>query len=172
MAKLRALFLDRDGVLTRERPDYVKSVDELEILPIRLDSLKKIREKGFALVVVTNQSVINRGLTTHEEMSRIHHKLLSELAKRGCKLDAVYYCEHRPDEKCNCRKPEPGLILRAARDLDIDIPSSWMVGDKEIDVEAARRAGCRVERVQTNKGDLEEAIGRILEMEQYFEERV
>lgn len=144
----------------------MKSPEELQILPIGLDALKKMRQRGFALVVVTNQSVIGRGLTTHEQMNKIHQKLVSELAFRGCNLDAVYYCPHRPDEKCRCRKPEPGLILKAARDLGIDLSRSWMVGDKEIDIEAARRAGCRAERVATNKADLDQALAKILAIEE------
>jgi D-glycero-D-manno-heptose 1,7-bisphosphate phosphatase len=166
LAIARAVFLDRDGVLTREKPDYVKSAEELEILPIQLDGLKKTRERGFTLVIITNQSAVNRGLTTHEEMGKIHQKLVTELARRGCILDAVYYCPHRPDEKCNCRKPEPGLIFKAAQDLDIDLSKSWMVGDKAIDAEAGRRAGCRIQLVRTNKGDLDEAIARILNAEE------
>jgi histidinol-phosphate phosphatase family protein len=165
LAKLRAIFLDRDGVLTREKSDYAKSPEELEILPIQPESLKRIREKGFALIVITNQSVIGRGLTTHQQMAKIHEKLLSELAERGCKIDAVYYCPHRPEEKCSCRKPEPGLILKAAEEFDVDISRSWMIGDKDIDLEAASRAGCRGVKVQTNKADLDHAVTLILQVE-------
>ncbi len=166
MAKLRAVFLDRDGVLTREKSDYVKSPEELELLPIRPESLRRLREKGFALIVITNQSVIGRGLTTHQQMAKIHEKLLAEFAERGCKIDAVYYCAHRPDEKCSCRKPEPGLILKAAEELDVDVSRSWMIGDKEIDLEAASRAGCRGVKVETNKGDLDQALTMILRAEE------
>ena len=162
MARIRAVFLDRDGVLTRERSDYVKSPEELEILPVNLQGLKKTQDLGFRLVIVTNQSVIGRGLTTHEQMARIHEKLVSELARKGCKIEAIYYCAHRPDENCECRKPAPGLILKAAKELNIDVSKSWMIGDKDIDLEAARRAGCRGLRVHTNLGDLDNAVNRIL----------
>ncbi len=112
-------------------------------------------------MIITNQSVIGRGLTTHYEISRIHEKLRVELALLGCRIDAIYYCPHRPDEGCNCRKPEPGLILKASRELGIDTSRSWMIGDKEIDLEAARRAGCRGIRVPTNGNGLKEAVRSI-----------
>jgi len=157
----RAVFLDRDGVLTRERPDYVKTPDELEILPGIEAPLREIQKRGFQIVIITNQSVVGRGLTTHDEMSRIHEKLRVELARLGCRIDAIYYCPHRPDDGCNCRKPEPGLILKASRELGIDTAKSWMIGDKEMDLEAARRAGCRGIRVPTNGNGLKEAVRSI-----------
>jgi histidinol-phosphate phosphatase family protein len=158
---LRAVFLDRDGVLNRERPDFVKSPEELEILPGIEGPLHEIQKLGFRIVIVTNQSVVGRGLTTNHEMSKIHRKLLRELVRFGCVIDGVYYCPHRPDEGCGCRKPEPGLILKASRELGIDTTRSWMIGDKEIDLEAARRAGCRGIRVPTNGNGLWEAVHSI-----------
>lgn len=158
----RAVFFDRDGVLTRERQDYIKTPEELEILPGIETPLREVRKVGFLIVIVTNQSVVGRGLTTHYEMSRIHDKLRAELAGLGCKIDRIYYCPHRPDEGCDCRKPAPGLILKAAKELGIDIEKSWMIGDKETDLEAARRAGCHGIRVPTNRGGLAEAVHTIL----------
>ena len=160
---LKAVFLDRDGVLTRERTDYVKTPEELEILPGIGPPLRTLRDRGFRLVIVTNQSVVGRGLTTDDEMGRIHEKLKSELKRIGCSVDGIYYCPHLPGEGCSCRKPEPGLILRAAEDLGIDVAASWMIGDKEIDLEAARRAGCRGIRVHTNVGDLQKAVSSIIQ---------
>ena len=162
MAGSRAVFLDRDGVLTRERPDYVKTPDELEILPGIEAPLLEIQKRGFRIIIVTNQSVVGRGLATHDEMSRIHAKLRSELARFGCAIDAIYYCPHLPGDGCTCRKPEPGLILKAASEMDIDTSSSWMIGDKEIDVEAAKRAGCRGIRIATNGGGLGDAVRLIV----------
>ena len=154
--------MDRDGTLTRERPDYVKTPEELELLPGISRPLSLIRENGYLLVIVTNQSAVGRGLTTERQIDEIHRKMFSELEKLGCKVDAVYYCPHRPEEECSCRKPEPGLILRAAKDLGIDIGKSWMVGDKDIDLVAAQRAGCRGVKVPTNEGNLGYAVGQIL----------
>jgi len=166
---LRAVFLDRDGVLTRERRDYVKTPEELEILPGIGPPLRALREMGFRLVIVTNQSIVGRGMATNDEMGRIHEKLQSELKQLGCYVDAIYYCPHRPQERCSCRKPEPGLILRAAKDLGIDVAASWMIGDKEIDLEAAKRAGCRSVRVETNLGDLQQAVSSIIHAEKEAE---
>ncbi len=163
---LRAIFLDRDGVLTRERPDYVKTPEELEILPGIGPPLRALRERGFRLVIVTNQSVVGRGLATHDDLARIHEKLQSELKRMACYIDAIYYCPHVPEERCSCRKPQPGLILKAAKDLGIDVNDSWMIGDKEIDLEAAKRAGCRGVRVETNRGDLHQAVSIIIRKEQ------
>ena len=162
----RAIFLDRDGVLTRERRDYVRTAEQLEVLPGVGHALSDLRKMGFQLVVVTNQSVIGRGLASHEEMSRIHEKLLAELKREGVSVDGIYYCPHLPGEGCSCRKPEPGLILRAAKDLRIDVLSSWMIGDKEIDIEAAKRAGCRGILVETNSGDLGRAVAHIRRIEE------
>ena len=158
----RAVFLDRDGVLTREREDYVKTPEELEILPGIEAPLREVQKRGFRIVIITNQSVVGRGLTTHHEMSKIHEKLCHELARFGCTVDGIYYCPHRPDEGCDCRKPAPGLILKAAKELGIDMEKSWMIGDKEIDLEAARRAGCHGIRVPTNGCGLAEAVHTIV----------
>jgi len=166
---VKAVFLDRDGVLTRERPDYVKTPNELEILPRIGPPLRALRERGFRLVIVTNQSVVGRGLATHEDLGRIHEKLQSELKRMGCYVDAIYYCPHVPEERCSCRKPQPGLLLKAAKDLGIDLDDSWMIGDKEIDLEAAKRAGCRGVRVETNLGDLHQAVSTIIRKEEKTE---
>jgi D-glycero-D-manno-heptose 1,7-bisphosphate phosphatase len=163
--KSRAVFLDRDGVLTRERPDYIKTPDELEILPGIFEPLRDLREGGFRIVVVTNQSVIGRGLATHDDMARIHEKLLRELEKNDCYVDAIYYCPHLPEDHCDCRKPQPGMIMKAVRDLRIDLEKSWMIGDKELDMEAASNAGCVGIRVPTNSDGLAEAVHEIFRRE-------
>jgi histidinol-phosphate phosphatase family protein len=165
LALSKALFLDRDGVLTRERQDYVKTPDELEILPGVYSALREIRQQGFRIVVVTNQSVVGRGYTTLEGMERIHEKFRRELQKHGCYVDAIYLCPHLPSQGCECRKPAPGLILKAAKELGIDREKSWMIGDKEIDLEAAKRAGCHGIRVPTNGGGLEDAVRKIFSAE-------
>jgi D-glycero-D-manno-heptose 1,7-bisphosphate phosphatase len=158
----RAVFLDRDGVLTRERPDYVKTPDELEIFPSIYEPLRELRQSGFRIVLITNQSVVGRGFATEAGLHRIHQKLTDDLAKHGCFLDRIYYCPHRPEEGCDCRKPNPGMILAAARDLRLDVAKCWMVGDKDIDMEAANRAGCKRIKVSTNSNELARAVEEIL----------
>jgi histidinol-phosphate phosphatase family protein len=161
----RAVFLDRDGVLTRERSDYVKSPEELEIFPGIYEPLREIRRRGFRIVVVTNQSVVGRGLATHETIAQIHRKLTADLERHGCYVDAIYYCPHLPEDHCGCRKPQPGMILEAVQDLGIDAGSSWMIGDKELDVEAARNAGCTGIQIATNQDGLADAVREIFRKE-------
>jgi len=163
----RAIFVDRDGILNRERRDYVKTPQELEVLDGVERPIKEAHEKGFLIVVTTNQSAVGRGITTHEALAEIHAKMRAELEKRGCSIDAIYYCPHSPDDRCGCRKPQPGLILRAAEDLAIDLKKSWLIGDKESDVEAARRAGCRGVMVPSNGGGLELGMREILTKEHH-----
>src|SRR2546428_14091296 len=138
---MKAVFLDRDGVLTRERPDYVKTPNELEILPGIGPPLRALQERGFRLVVVTNQSVVGRGLATHEDLGRIHEKLQSELKRMACYVDAIYYCPHLPEEKCSYRKPQPGADLKTALDLRIAVSQSWMTAVKVLDLESATSDG-------------------------------
>ncbi|NLW51107.1 MAG: HAD family hydrolase [Candidatus Brocadiaceae bacterium] len=167
----RAVFLDRDGTLIRDA-DYLTEVDQVEFLPGVPEALHALREAGYLLLVVTNQSAIARGWLSEPELVRIHAELNARLRAAGASVDAFYYCPHLPDgavaqyaRACDCRKPAPGLILRAAGEWRVDLGRSFMVGDSERDVEAGRRAGCRTVRIGRSPGaaaDLGEAAGRIL----------
>jgi len=141
--KNKAIFLDRDGVLNKKRNDYVKSIDELEIFPNIGREISKIKNQGFLIIVVTNQSVINRGIITKEKLFEIHSKIQDVLIKDKTSIDKFYFCPHRPDENCKCRKPNPGMILQAINEFSIDVSKSWMVGDSKTDIEAGRKAGCK-----------------------------
>ena len=144
-ASLRpAVFLDRDGVLNRER-GFVRSADELEVLDGVPEALERLAELGMARVVVTNQSGVARGLFSESDLAAIHDKL-----RAHCNVDAIYYCPHHPEEgqaryrcDCDCRKPRPGMLLQAAQELGIDLDASWLVGDAPRDLEAGALAGCR-----------------------------
>lgn len=149
--KCKAIFLDRDGVININRDDYVKSWDEFEFLPNAIEALKMINESDYLLIIITNQSPIGRGIFTVATLDEIHTRMLNELASSGASIDAIYYCPHKPGDGCSCRKPEPGLILMAARDFDIDLKSSWMIGDSESDIIAGRRAGCRTAMVSDSR---------------------
>jgi D-glycero-D-manno-heptose 1,7-bisphosphate phosphatase len=149
MSGRRAVFVDRDGVLIRD-VNHLTSPSQIEILPGVAESLRRLRGAGWAVVAVTNQSVVARGMVTEEGLREIHATLESLLRSRGAPLDAIYYCPHHPDGTvavyravCDCRKPRPGLLLRAAADLGLDLEASVMVGDAASDIEAGRRAGCR-----------------------------
>lgn len=136
-----AAFLDRDGVLNRRPPphDYVRSAEALELLPGVAGAVDALRAAGFATVVVSNQRGLARGLLTPETLAAIERRL----AEAGVRIDAYYYCPHDLADGCDCRKPAPGLLLRAAAELSLDLGASVLVGDEETDVEAGRAAGCR-----------------------------
>jgi D-glycero-D-manno-heptose 1,7-bisphosphate phosphatase len=141
--KRSAVFLDRDGVINRSmiragKPYPPASVQELEILPGVKQALEALRKAGFLLVVVTNQPDVARGTTSKDSIDRIHNYLKAELP-----LDAVLTCFHDDADKCDCRKPKPGLMVRAAKEMSIDLSASYMVGDRWRDIEAGQQAGCR-----------------------------
>ena len=137
-----AVFLDRDGTIM-QNVSYLCDPDGVELLDGAAEALALLRQRGFALVIVSNQSGIGRGLLTFDDLASVHDRLMACLAERDVELDGVYYCPHAPWERCECRKPLPGLLLRAARELRLDLRRSFMVGDAPSDIEAGRRAGCR-----------------------------
>jgi len=161
-----AVFLDRDGTIIREA-DYLRSTSEMRLLPRAAEAIRRLNEAGFAVVVATNQSGIARNLLSEADLEGIHDALRRRLAKRGAKLDAIYYCPHHPEgaipryrRRCACRKPAPGMLLRAASELDLDLSRSFAVGDGERDVTAGCRAGCHTVLVRTGYGvETEKAAG-------------
>lgn len=142
--KKQAVFLDRDGVINRKAAphDYIKTPAELQLLPRVGEAIAEINQK-FLAIVASNQRGIARGLMSRKDLEKINERLQALLAKRGAKIDAFYYCLHNLDDHCFCRKPQPGLILTAAREMGIDLSGSFMVGDSLSDIEAGKKAGCR-----------------------------
>lgn len=138
----RAVFCDRDGTLIGD-VGYPRDPDQVRLVDGAVEALAALHRAGFALVVVSNQSGIGRGIVSAEQAESVHERFVAELAARGVELDDVRYCPHSPDERCECRKPSPKLLRDAARKLGVDLGASFMVGDKPSDVEAGRRAGCR-----------------------------
>ena len=161
MNKLKTVFVDRDGVINQERSDYVKSISELEIYPNVAKNIKLLKDAGFLVIVITNQSAVNRGIITHEIVSQIHNSIQDHLKKYGTFLDGFYYCPHTPNENCNCRKPKPGLLQQAILELNIDLNSSWMIGDSDSDIEAADSVGCKAIKINDNFS-LDNAVEKIL----------
>lgn len=159
----RACFLDRDGVLNRRAApdDYVKSVAEFEWLAGAREGVRRLNDEGWLVLVVTNQRGIARGLMSAADVEAIHARAQRELREVGAHVDGFYYCPHGDGDHCACRKPQPGLILRAAQDWNVDLASSFLVGDDERDIEAARRAGVRAVKMASD-GDLREAISELL----------
>jgi len=141
----RAAFLDRDGVINRKarEGEYVTRWEEMDILPGVPEAIARLHEAGFRVIVVSNQRCVAKGLITTAELESLHRRLSNELASAGATFDAIYYCPHESLPPCGCRKPEPGMLLDAARDHDVELAASWMIGDSIADVEAGRAAGCR-----------------------------
>jgi PST family polysaccharide transporter len=154
----RAVFLDRDGTLIEQR-EYLTDASQVKLLPRTAAALKRLQDRGYLLVVVTNQSAVARGLLTEKELVRIQDHLQDVLYRAGVRLDGMYYCPYHPQavlaeyrRDSDRRKPRPGMLLQAAEDLDIDLSRSWMVGDDDRDVEAGRAAGCRTVRLADQEG--------------------
>lgn len=139
----KVVFLDRDGVINRDSLSYIKNLAEFIFIPGSLSAICKLSRYGYSVYVITNQSGIARNLIDLHELDKIHHYLIKSVHKAGGHLGGVYFCPHHPDHGCNCRKPQPGLIYKAAMDNCIDISSSIMIGDKYTDIECAKRAGCK-----------------------------
>lgn len=151
--KQKAVFLDRDGTLNKAN-GFITKPEQFELLPGVAQAVKKINKSGYLAIVVTNQPVIARGDCTFEELQLIHDKMETELGKEGAFIDGLYFCPHHTDKgfegerpeykcKCNCRKPNPGMLLKAAEDFNIDLSQSYMIGDGKNDIEAGKAAGCK-----------------------------
>ena len=138
----RAVFLDRDGTIARD-VHYCRRPEDFELFPNTASAVRLLNEQGFKVIVVTNQSGIARGHFTEETLAEIHEKMKGELGKESARVDAIYYCPHHPDDNCDCRKPNPGLVLQAVRDFDIDLEHSVAVGDLQMDVDLGKAVGCR-----------------------------
>jgi D-glycero-D-manno-heptose 1,7-bisphosphate phosphatase len=156
--KRRAVFIDRDGTISEE-VGYVNHPSRYRVFPFAAEAVKLINDAGWLAVLVTNQAGVARGYFKEELIASVHDQLRQELARGGARLDAVYYCPHHPSvgdapyrADCDCRKPKPGLITRAAEELQIDLARSWMVGDRYGDTELARNAGTRAALVLTGYG--------------------
>lgn len=149
----KAAFLDRDGVLNRKAPEghYVTRWEEMEFLPGAFEAVRLLNAAGFLVVVITNQRCVAKGLITPKELESLHARMRREFQSAGATIDAIYYCPHDYQPRCDCRKPQPGMLLEAARDHSIQMDASWMIGDSEHDVEAGRTAGCHTARIAANE---------------------
>ncbi len=146
-----AVFLDRDGTLN-ESVGYVNHESRFHLYPWAVDAVRLIREEGHLAVVVTNQSGVGRGYFSRALVEKLHQKMQARLTEAGCPLDGIYTCPHRPDGGCACRKPRPGMLLRARDELGIDLSRSWIVGDTISDLQAGWSAGARAALVETGFG--------------------
>jgi D-glycero-D-manno-heptose 1,7-bisphosphate phosphatase len=146
----KAAFLDRDGVINRKAPTedgYITRWEEMQILPGVGEAITLLNRADFRVIVVSNQRCIAKGLLNAGELDSIHQRMCRELAGAGAKVDGVYYCPHEEQPPCGCRKPKPGMLFTAAGEHQVDLDSSWMIGDSKKDVEAGISAGCRTARI-------------------------
>lgn len=145
----RAVFLDRDGVINRKAPEggWVTRWEEMSFFPGVADAISTLNRAGFQVIVISNQRCVAKGLITSHGLELMHQQMCNTLARVGATIRAVYYCPHEKDAGCGCRKPAPGMLLRAKDEHGIDLRASWMIGDSELDVEAGRNAGCRTVRL-------------------------
>jgi D-glycero-D-manno-heptose 1,7-bisphosphate phosphatase len=177
----RAVFLDRDGTIGEEM-GYVNHVDRFQIFPYAAEAIRKLNQADIPVIVVTNQSGIARNIFPESLVHEVHKKMVAELAAGGAWIDAIYFCPHKSEDACECRKPNPGLLRQAAREHALDLAASWVVGDRYVDLEMAHAAGARGTLVMTGygrgeyelhrgnwprqpdalAGDLSEAVRRIL----------
>lgn len=145
----KAIFLDRNGAII-EDTGYPHRIEDMKILKATSDAIKKLNKAGYLIILVTNQSGIGRSIFTEKEMDIFNRKMIEQLKKDGVVIDAVYFCPHHPEAKiekyrkvCECRKPKPGMLLKAAKEHNISLKDSWMIGDKEDDISAGKAAGCK-----------------------------
>ena len=159
--KQKAVFLDRDGTINKY-VRFLHNIDDFKLIEGVAEAIKKINESGYLAIVITNQPVIARGELDYEELDLIHNKLETLLGDKHAYIDAIYYCPHHPHKgyegereelkiQCTCRKPQPGMLLKAALDFNIDLEQSWMVGDRESDIKAGKSAGCKTVLIGNEK---------------------
>jgi D-glycero-D-manno-heptose 1,7-bisphosphate phosphatase len=154
----KSIFLDRDGVIIENRPDHVKSWAEVGFLPGAFEALRRLAETPSAIVIISNQGAVGRGMMTFEAAWDLQHRIVAEIYRHGGRIDASFICPHHPEDGCDCRKPAPGMIRQAARELYLDLPGSWLVGDAVTDLQAASAAGMRAILVQTGRGADQEQL--------------
>ena len=156
----KAVFLDRDGVITKEPPYYAHRIDQLELIPKSAEAIRLLNKNEFKVIIVSNQSGVARGYYQEKDIEIYNKAMKKKLEEENACIDAIYYCPHYPEAvidkykvDCECRKPKPGMLKRAERDLNLDLKCSFLIGDKISDIEAGYRAGCKTILVLTGQGN-------------------
>ena len=166
----KAVFLDRDGVITKEPPYYAHKIDQLELISKSAEAIRLLNESGFKVIVVSNQAGVAREYYQEKDIKIYNNEMKRQLEEKGAHIDAIYYCPHHPGATikeyridCDCRKPKPGMLKRAEKDLNLNLKLSFLIGDKMSDIEAGYRAGCKTILVLTGQGNDE--LKKISEMD-------
>jgi D-glycero-D-manno-heptose 1,7-bisphosphate phosphatase len=149
---MKAVFLDRDGVINENRADHVKRWSEFRFLPGACEAIARLSRAGVQVFVITNQAIVNRGMVMRADVDALNERMVEEIQRRGGRIAAVVYCPHRPDEACQCRKPRPGLLLNLAQRYGVDLRQTVVIGDALTDVDAGQAAGCQTILVLTGRG--------------------
>lgn len=176
--KQKAIFLDRDGTINKY-VGFLRNIDDFELLPGVAEAIKRINVSGYLAIVTTNQPVIARGELTVPQLQEIHNKMETLLGSEGAYLDAIYYCPHHPHKgyegevpelkiECDCRKPKPGMMVKAADDFNIDLENSWMIGDGENDIMAGKAAGCMTALIGTEDYGQDMTVSSLLDFVEEF----
>ncbi len=156
------VFLDRDGVINVDSPDYIKNASEFHFIHQSPEAIALLNKHGFDVILITNQSIINRKMASQKVLSSIFDKMRTGVEKAGGSIRDIFFCPHTPDEGCTCRKPEPGLIFKAKKKYNIDLELSCMVGDSVKDIECAKNAGCS-KSLLVKTGNGEKSMGILAE---------
>jgi len=149
---MKLVILDRDGVINHDSDDYIKSPEEWVPIPGSLEAIARLHREGYKVVVVTNQSGVGRGLFDMNMLGRIHSQMLEAVRAKGGEIDAIFFCPHRPEDNCHCRKPQPGLYQEVTERLKVNLSGVYSVGDSERDIIVARLVSARPVLVRTGKG--------------------
>ncbi|MCX5686369.1 MAG: D-glycero-beta-D-manno-heptose 1,7-bisphosphate 7-phosphatase [Candidatus Omnitrophica bacterium] len=158
---MKAVFIDRDGVINRDpggwtKYNYVTRWSEFQFIPGATEAISKLNRNGFEIIVISNQAGVNKGYFSREELKTVTKRMLEEINKNGGRIEEVYYCIHRDEDNCDCRKPKTGLLEKAAAKFGIELDKTYFIGDSEVDVVAGRRAGCKTIFVLSGKTSLGE----------------
>ena len=164
----KLVILDRDGVINFDSAQFIKSPEEWKAIPGSLEAIARLSQNGYRVVVATNQSGVGRGLFDIDTLNRIHKKMHKEALAVGAQIDAIFYCPHAADSKCECRKPRPGMFKRISETLNIDLRGVPTVGDSLRDLQAGAAVGCRPLLVLPGKGEKTQAEGDLPEGTQVF----
>ncbi len=148
----KVVFLDRDGTVSKDSIYHIKSWEEFNFLPNAKDGIKLLTDNGFKIIFITNQSVIARKMVTPKGLDLIHNNMIKEIEEKGGKVEKIYFCPHHPDEGCDCRKPQPGMLKKAIEENGINAEKSYMVGDRIMDIQVGKKVGCKTILISNDRG--------------------
>lgn len=159
---IKAVFLDRDGVINVNEPEYVHRKDDFKFAPGAIPALKKLSRTDYKIIIMTNQSGIGRGYFGEKDLKNLHEWMLEELEKENIRIDKIYYCPHAPWENCSCRKPKTGMIKKAVKDFGMNLSKSWIIGDSEQDIKMGKEVNLKTIRLGDGAKNLKEAVRIII----------